>query len=682
LDALTSAVRGATQGASAALVTSVCPYLALNAFREEDAAFFVGREAFVLRLVHAAKTRNLIGLVGASGSGKTSIVQAGLVPALRRQRSPHEVWESVIFRPGDSPFNRLAAVIIPLLEPSLSETDRLLEARKLGAGLQSGAVRLKGVLDRLLEKLNGPTRLLLIADQFEELLFISPPDQRYDFAQSLVGAANERTVVLLVVRSDFYGHVISLNRELSDRLGDGITNLGSMTKQELERVILEPASRVGLSLEAGLLQRILGDITAEPGSLPLLEFALAEMWSRRDKSVLTNSGYDDIGELGGALATTAEAEFINLSPERQELAQRLFKRLVRASESGSDTRQPAHLDDLDPKTQDVARRLAAVRLIVIGRDELTGRSSVELSHEALIRAWSRLQNWLKEDREFLLWRQHLQMAIFNWLRFSQDDGALLRGALLAEAERWRQGRAAELSTEEVKFVDFSRNYRDREEQRLKDLYAEAERTAGVMISEERGRPESRRDADPGSMLRLVRIIVASPGDVMSERDAIRSIIDELNRGIGREMGIVLQIARWETDTHPGLHVQGPQGLIDTLLRIEESDLLIGVFWKRFGTPVGDSASGTEHEFRLARESWKKNGRPDIMAYFNEKAYSPRSKEDVEQWGRVLEFKQTFSRQGLWWAYKGKTDFERLVRNHLVQWLRSKFGRGPELKLEH
>jgi hypothetical protein len=184
------------------------------------------------------------------------------------------------------------------------------------------------------------------------------------------------------------------------------------------------------------------------------------------------------------------------------------------------------------------------------------------------------------------------------------------------------------------------------------------------------------------MLRLVRIIVASPGDVMSERDAIRSIIDELNRGIGREMGIVLQIARWETDTHPGLHVQGPQGLIDTLLRIEESDLLIGVFWKRFGTPVGDSASGTEHEFRLARESWKKNGRPDIMAYFNEKAYSPRSKEDVEQWGRVLEFKQTFSRQGLWWAYKGKTDFERLVRNHLVQWLRSKFGRGPELKLEH
>src|ERR1019366_6698226 len=209
-------------------------------------------------------------------------------------------------------------------------------------------------------------------------------------------------------------------------------------------VILEPASRVGLSLEAGLLQRILGDITAEPGSLPLLEFALAEMWSRRDKSVLTNSGYDDIGELGGALATTAEAEFINLSPERQELAQRLFKRLVRASESGSDTRQPAHLDDLDPQTQ------------------------------------------------------------------------------------------------EVKLVDFSRNYRDREEQRLKDLYAEAERTAGVMISEERGRPESRRDADPGSMLRLVRIIVASPGDVMSERDAIRSIIDELNRGIGREMGIVLQ----------------------------------------------------------------------------------------------------------------------------------------------
>ncbi len=179
--------------------------------------------------------------------------------------------------------------------------------------------------------------------------------------------------------------------------------------------------------------------------------------------------------------------------------------------------------------------------------------------------------------------------------------------------------------------------------------------------------------------RVLRIVVASPGDVKAERDALSTVVEEINNNVAADRGLYLKLARWETDSYPGFHADGPQGLIDPILRIEESDVLIGIFWKRFGTPTGDAQGGTEHEFRLAYGSWEKKQRPQIMVYFNQKSYTPKSREETDQWSLVLKFRDEFPKQGLWWPYNGVSEFERLVRRHLSNYLREKYPLHPEAR---
>lgn len=170
-------------------------------------------------------------------------------------------------------------------------------------------------------------------------------------------------------------------------------------------------------------------------------------------------------------------------------------------------------------------------------------------------------------------------------------------------------------------------------------------------------------------VRLLRVVVASPADVMQERKVLDTVIADLNRGLAADRGVRLELLRWETQAFPGFHVDGPQGLIDEVLGIEDCDVLIGIFWKRFGTPVPDAGSGTEHEFRKAYEAWQRQQRPAIMMYFNQKPWTPSTTEETTEWGRVLSFKKDFPHEGLWWSYRGARDFDRTVREHLTQFLR-------------
>ena len=177
-------------------------------------------------------------------------------------------------------------------------------------------------------------------------------------------------------------------------------------------------------------------------------------------------------------------------------------------------------------------------------------------------------------------------------------------------------------------------------------------------------------------VRVLRIVVASPSDVQAERDMIPAIVDELNKGIADERGVRLEVYRWETDAYPAFHPQGPQGQIDSCLRIEDCDLLIAIFWKRFGTPVLDAQSGTEHEIRLALESCEKLGRPQLMIYFNQAPHEPRSQAEKDQWQQVLDFKQTLSQKVLWWEYNSKDQFRYFVRQHLTQFIRGDYSGRP------
>src|SRR5271157_5118748 len=168
---------------------------------------------------------------------------------------------------------------------------------------------------------------------------------------------------------------------------------------------------------------------------------------------------------------------------------------------------------------------------------------------------------------------------------------------------------------------------------------------------------------------ILRLVVASPSDVQAERDAVEAVVRQVNRGVADERNLVLKVTRWERDAFPGFHGGGPQALIDSILRIPECDIFIGILWKRYGTPVADALSGTEHEYNAAYESWKKKDSPQIFFYFNERPYYPRTTEENAQWGLVLKFKENFPKEGLWWPYKGKEKFKELLRNHLESYLR-------------
>ena len=171
---------------------------------------------------------------------------------------------------------------------------------------------------------------------------------------------------------------------------------------------------------------------------------------------------------------------------------------------------------------------------------------------------------------------------------------------------------------------------------------------------------------------ILRIVVASPGDVNAERAIVPRVAEELNMGIAADRGLRLEVIRWETDTYPGFHPEGPQGLIDEILHIEDCDVVIGIFWKRFGTPTKDGTTGTEHEIRRAYEAWEKHKRPQVMVYFNQKPSAPQSEEEANQWGQVKRFQKEFPKEGLWRTYKSVPEFERLLRTHLTNFIRKEF----------
>lgn len=174
----------------------------------------------------------------------------------------------------------------------------------------------------------------------------------------------------------------------------------------------------------------------------------------------------------------------------------------------------------------------------------------------------------------------------------------------------------------------------------------------------------------------VRVVLVSPGDVMKERVAARTVIDELNRGVAEAFNCHMSLWRWETDARPGMHLDGPQGLIDELMDIRDADVVVGVFWKRFGTPTGDADSGTEHELRRAWVAWTEQRYPEVMVYFCTRPYAPTTTDELAQWQRVVQFRDDLPAQQLWWPYEGVAQFTALVREHLTRFLLKRTPRMP------
>ncbi|GJD19254.1 hypothetical protein RIVM261_042100 [Rivularia sp. IAM M-261] len=440
-----------------------CPYRGLFHFGPDDAEFFFGREVFVEELFAATQSRNFIPVLGASGSGKSSVVLAGLVPKLQKEG----YWKFTHFRPGSEPFQALAESLVPLYEPDINATEQMLQARKLAEYFANGSVPLQDVFSKI--KRNYPNhRVLLIADQFEELYTLCADKiVRRGFLDTLLACfqsdPDNNTVLVGTMRADFLGNLLSY-RPLADVLQNADIKLGPMNCEELRQVIEKPASKLGVKFEVGLVERILDDVDSEPGNLPLLEFALTQLWKQRTGKQLTHAAYEEIGEVGGALARHASENYSKLGATEKEQVRRIFIQLVRPGEGTEDTRRLATKAELGEARWELVKQLADNRLVVTSQNS-ANQETVEVVHEALIRNWGEFRQWMDADRSFRAWQDRLRSAMYQWEQTKRDEGALLRGAALAEASEKLKQRQEDISALEQEFIQPSVASKDREQKK-------------------------------------------------------------------------------------------------------------------------------------------------------------------------------------------------------------------------
>jgi hypothetical protein len=453
-----------------------CPYPGLAYFGPGDAELFFGRDAAIARLAEAVGRQSLTALVGASGSGKSSVVLAGLAPRLHGGGG----WRFSHFRIGTeaegNPFLALARAVVPLYVASNSDTERLLNTRLLATSLETGALSLRDVFADCRSRNKG-TRILLIADQFEEAFTLVEDEAvRHRFIDVLLAGlpdpapgASLDISVIMTLRADFYGRALR-HRPLADALQGHVENLGPMNREELQAAIVRPAANAKVSFEPGLVETLLDDVDSKPGSLPLLQFALREMWGRQEKAKITRKSYDDIGGVEGALAQRAEAIFAAMTndganPQMEQAFQRLFTRLVTLGEGQEDTRRVVERRELGDDVWSLAQRLAGEdnRLIVTNAPAFS-RETAEVVHEALIRHWPKLVGWIDRDRAFQTWLRQIKSNVELWSADPADDGLLLRGGMLAQAREWLARHRDDLSPAELGYIEASIALRRRTEE--------------------------------------------------------------------------------------------------------------------------------------------------------------------------------------------------------------------------
>jgi WD40 repeat protein/transcriptional regulator with XRE-family HTH domain len=500
------------------------PYKGLRAFGEADAADFFGREALtqqlLARMAEGGDLARFLAVVGPSGSGKSSVVGAGLVPALRRGALPgSENWFVVDLLPGEHPLEELEAALLRIaVNPPESLLSQLREDKR-------GLLR---AVRRCLPD-DHATELVLVIDQFEEAFtLVQDEEVRAHLLDSLVTAAlDERSRVRVVVtlRADFTDRPLNY-MDFGELMRQRMEIVLPLTPDELERAIAGPAERAGLTLEPGLEAAIMHDVGDQPGALPLLQYALTDLFEKREGRTLTKAAYQSIGGVLGALSRRAEEVFTGLNEAEQEAARQLFLRLVTLGEGTEDTRRRVLRAELLSLTTDgrpptaeggnqsaVSGRLSAVidafgksRLLTFDRDPLTRGPTVEVAHEALLREWGRLREWLAASRADVRLQRQLANAAAEWQSANRDPSFLLTGARLAHFEGWAAASAVALTRDERAFLDASlaeRQQRDAEEEARRQRELEAARKLAE-TEKARAEAEKRRAEEQSRANRRLR----------------------------------------------------------------------------------------------------------------------------------------------------------------------------------
>ncbi len=446
------------------------PFKGLRPFAEEDEADFFGRDRLVSDVIRRIDAgQRLVTLVGASGSGKSSVVQAGVVPAIRKGAiDESQDWLVAQMVPGARPIVELEAA---LLRSTLDAPDSLTEQ------LEDPTT---GLLRAALRILPANSRLLLVIDQFEELFTLVDNDtERVAFLDLLGPALDDphgRVTVLMTLRADFYDRPLAYP-SFARRLGDGIINVSTLTPDELEAAVQEPMRGAHVAIEPALLAALLTDIIGHPGALPLFQYTLTMLFDRRQSGLVTVDAYRAMGGLKGALAQRAEDLWSELNDAEAAVARQLFLRFATITGDREWSRRRVTASELTSlrgdliSTHRVIESFAGHRLLTFDRDHVSGSPTVEVAHEALLTEWPRLQGWIDEASDDVLRHGALVAAMNEWRDAGRDLGYLLNGPRLEGYELWAASSAMQLTSDEQMYIDAAIDVRE------KDHLAEGRRLA-------------------------------------------------------------------------------------------------------------------------------------------------------------------------------------------------------------
>jgi basic membrane lipoprotein Med (substrate-binding protein (PBP1-ABC) superfamily)/DNA-binding SARP family transcriptional activator len=483
----------AEEGASAS-VPMRNPYKGLRPFGEGDAADFFGRDQLIRELVAAveARTRPVVVVVGPSGGGKSSVVRAGLLPRLRSGAvEDSSDWEYVVVQPGPHPFETLKR---GLATDDLSSYPHT---------LQHG--------------------VLLVLDQFEELFTQSSANVVSQFLQLLTDWSSHPLLrIVVTLRADFYDRPM-LHPTFGRVFVAGVVNAHPLTPEQLAAAASGPAARMGVRLEPALMSELIRDVAARPGSLPLFQYALTEVFDRRGGALLTLDSYRAAGGVAGAVTRRAEELYGSATTEERDVMRQLFFRLVAVGEGDQVTRRRVSLSEvhalrLSPRQVDeVVERLVQHRLVSLDREPASGEPTVEVAHEALLTEWDRLRGWLDDARSDLRQRVWLAAAREEWMRADGDPGFLLTGRRLEQYEEWADRSTVALTSDERGFLERSIAVREEEAARIREADAE--------LRHHRLRWRVRRWAAAAVAAVLVAVLAVSPWESPPPRVAAISGVD-------------------------------------------------------------------------------------------------------------------------------------------------------------
>jgi WD40 repeat protein len=419
------------------------PYRGLAAFTAEDKDYFFGRVGFTRSLIEAVNSRSIVPVIGASGSGKSSVVCAGLIPQLKD-------WQILYFRPKADPIQALAMVTSSLVATAANKEELQILESKLAEKLDRDKLALFESLSAWFKLTNHNRPLLLVVDQFEELYTLTQDANKRDRFLDNILTAIERlpqVKLLFTLRADCYQYLLDCRQLIT-----ALETLLPMSPAELTDAIALPAHKLNVQFEAGLIEKILDAVKTDRDSLPLLEFALTQLWEKQHNGLLTHQAYQEIGGVARALVNHAAVLYQQFEPHQRERIRDIFIQLIQVGDNNIITRRIAKRAEIGKDNWELIDRLATGRLVVTKWDDRNSQETVELIHEALIQHWKTFKEWIEFDKDFRRWQEQLRFKIEQWENSKRDENELLRGKELDNAADWMSKKNSQITSIERDFI--------------------------------------------------------------------------------------------------------------------------------------------------------------------------------------------------------------------------------------